>query len=120
LHIKHAGTEEYYNLEEIVDNRITVNIVDESPVQGRLHYSTFDTWSPWGSSDSPIMEKQTLEEMDFLLPIIIGSGIAVVIIILVIVLIVKSKSKKNYDQEKANGNTEEAKKLNDSTEKSLP
>ena len=66
------------------------------------------------------MEKQTLEEMDFLLPIIIGSGIAVVIIVIVIVLIVKSKSKKNYDQEKANGNTEEAKKLNDSTEKSLP
>ena len=54
MHIKHAGTEEYYNLEEIVDNRITVNIVDESPVQGRLHYSTFDTWSPWGSSDSPV------------------------------------------------------------------
>ena len=63
------------------------------------------------------MEKQTLKEMNFLLPIIIGSVIALVIILLVIFLVVKSKKDKTkYDEEKANGNTDESKKLNDSSE----
>ena len=59
------------------------------------------------------MEKQTLQEMNFLLPIIIGSVVALVLIITVIFLVVKSKKDKTkYDEEKANGATEESRKLN--------
>ena len=64
------------------------------------------------------MEKQTLQEMNFLLPIIIGSVVALALIIIVIALVVRSKKDKaQYDEEKAHGNTDESKKLNDSEEK---
>merc|ERR1712045_472612 len=63
LHIKHAGGEQYFEMNEVQDNRITINILEEADlVEGRLHYRQTDSWSPWGSSDSPIMEKQTLQE----------------------------------------------------------
>ena len=66
------------------------------------------------------MEKQTLREMNFLLPIIIGSVVALALIITVIFLVVKSKKgQAKYDSEKANGNTDESKKLNDSSEEKI-
>ena len=66
------------------------------------------------------MEKQTLKEMNFLLPIIIGSVVALVLIITVILLVVRSrKGKQEYDGEKQNGNTDESKKLNDSSEEKI-
>jgi len=121
LHIKHAGGEQYFEMNEVQDNRITINILEEADlVEGRLHYRQTDSWSPWGSSDSPIMEKQTLQEMNFLLPIIIGSVVALVLIITVIFLVVKSKKDKTkYDEEKANGATDESRKLNDSSEEKI-
>merc|ERR1712079_899786 len=84
-------------------------IAVEDRVEGRLHYRLADTWSPWGSSDSPIMEKQTLASTNFLLPIIT-----------VIIMVVKSKKDKTkYDEEKANGATDESRKLNDSSEEKI-
>jgi len=118
LHIKHAGEESYYEMGQVENNRITISIVEGDKVEGRLHYKATDSWSRWGSSDSPIMEKQTLQEMNFLLPIIIGSVVALALIIIVIALVVRSKKDKaQYDEEKAHGNTDESKKLNDSEEK---
>merc|ERR1712186_28022 len=104
---------------DVQDNRITINILEEADlVEGRLHYRLTETWSPWGSSDSPTMEKQTLQEMNFLLPIIIGSVVALVLIVTVIFLVVRSKKDKTkYDEEKANGATE--RKLNDSSEEKI-
>ena len=55
LHIKHAGGEQYFEMNEVQDNRITINILEEADlVEGRLHYRQTDSWSPWGSSDSPV------------------------------------------------------------------
>jgi len=121
LHIKHAGGEQYFEMTDVQDNRITINILEEADlVEGRLHYRLTDTWSPWGSSDSPTMEKQTLQEMNFLLPIIIGSVVALVLIVTVIFLVVRSKKDKTkYDEEKANGATDESRKLNDSSEEKI-
>ena len=66
------------------------------------------------------MEKQTLREMNFLLPIIIGSVVALALIIIVIALVVRSKKDKaQYDEEKAHGATDESKKLNDSSEEKI-
>ena len=66
------------------------------------------------------MEKQTLQEMNFLLPIIIGSVVALVLIVTVIFLVVRSKKDKTkYDEEKANGATDESRKLNDSSEEKI-
>ena len=66
------------------------------------------------------MEKQTLQEMNFLVPIIIGSVVALALIVTVIFLVLKSKKgQAKYDSEKANGNTDESKKLNDSSEEKI-
>ena len=55
MHIKHAGGEQYFEMNEVQDNRITINILEEADlVEGRLHYRQTDSWSPWGSSDSPV------------------------------------------------------------------
>ena len=63
-------------------------------------------------------EKQILKQMNFLLPVIIGSVLGLVLVIAVILVVVKSKKgQTKYDSEKANGNTDESKKLNDSEEK---
>ena len=55
MHIKHAGGEDYYNIEDVLDSRITINVMEGSDkVEGRIHYSFTDTWSPFVSSDSPV------------------------------------------------------------------
>ena len=62
-------------------------------------------------------EKQTGEEIGFLLPIIIGSVVALAVVVLIIFLVVrKKKSQLKYDAEKAEGNTDESKKFNDQME----
>ena len=54
-----------------------------------------------------------MEDMNFFLPIIIGAVVALVLIIIVIFLVIKSKKDKTkYDEEKANGATDESRKLN--------
>ena len=52
LHIKHAMGEEYLEVAELEEGRVTIAVEDR--VEGRLHYMLADTWSPWGSSDSPV------------------------------------------------------------------
>ena len=52
LHIKHAMGEEYLEMAELEGGRVTIAVEDR--VEGRLHYRLADTWSPWGSSDSPV------------------------------------------------------------------
>merc|ERR1712241_949821 len=100
--------------------KITINNFEGDKVEGRLHFKATDSWALWGSSDSTIMEKQTLQEMNFLLPIIIGSVVALALIIIVIALVVRSKKDKaQYDEEKAHGTTDESKKLNDSSEEKI-
>lgn len=123
LHIKYAGGEEFFEMTNLESDRITISLREEADkVEGRLHYAASEEndWSPWASSDAPTMEKQTLREMNFLLPIIIGSVVALALIITVIFLVVKSKKgQAKYDSEKANGDTDESKKLNDSSEEKI-
>lgn len=123
LHIKYAGGEEFLERASLESDKITIDLREEGEkVEGRLHYSSSqeDDWSPWASSDAPTMEKQTLQEMNFLLPIIIGSVVALALIITVIFLVLKSKKgQAKYDSEKANGNTDESKKLNESSEEKI-
>ena len=58
--------------------------------------------------------------MNFLVPIIIGSVVALALIVTVIFLVLKSKKgQAKYDSEKANGTTDESKKLNDSSEEKI-
>ena len=59
--------------------------------------------------------------MDVLLLILIGTVLAVLLtVILVITVIVRNKnSKRKYDTEKAQGNTDESKKLNEKTEEKI-
>ena len=65
-------------------------------------------------------EKQTGEEIGFLLPIIIGSVVSIAAVALIIFLVVRNKkSPIKYDTEKAEGNTIESKKLNDQMEEKI-
>ena len=59
--------------------------------------------------------------MDVLLLIVIGTVVAVLLTVtLVITVIVRQKkSKRKYDTEKAQGNTDESKKLNEKKEKNI-
>ena len=58
--------------------------------------------------------------MNFLLPVIIGSVVGLVLVITVILVVLKSKKgQAKYDSEKANGTTDESKKLNDSEEEKI-
>merc|ERR1712014_529633 len=78
LHIKHPGGEEFYETANLENDKITINIEEKD-------------WSPWVSSDSPTKEKQILKQMNFLLPVIIGSVLGLVLVIAVILVVVKSK-----------------------------
>lgn len=63
------------------------------------------------------MEPTPLQQMNFLLPIIIGSVVALALIVTVIAMVVRSKKvQTNYDTEKANGTSDESRKLNDSSD----
>ena len=64
MHIKHAGGEQYFEMTDVQDNRITINILEEADlVEGRLHYRLTDTWSPWGSSDSPVRARRNISSI---------------------------------------------------------
>ena len=42
-------------MEDIVDSRITISVIEGSDkVEGRVHYTFTDSWSPFVSSDSPV------------------------------------------------------------------
>jgi len=122
LHIKHLGGEEFYETADLENDKISINIEETESVVGRVHYSHQEEndWSPWVSSDSPTKEKQILKQMNFLLPVIIGSVVGLVLVITVILVVLKSKKgQAKYDSEKANGTTDESKKLNDSSEEKI-
>ena len=62
-------------------------------------------------------EKKRGGEFDILLLIIIGSVIALASLTLLVFLVIRNKkSQEKYDEEKADGNTDESKKLNDQVE----
>ena len=140
MHIKHPGGEEFYETASLKNGKITIDIEETESIVGRVHYSHQEEndWSPWVSSDSPVSsrnvlkfvllspftlqtkEKQILKQMNFLLPVIIGSVVGLVLVITVILVVVKSKKgQAKYDSEKANGTTDESKKLNDSSEEKI-
>ena len=68
LHIRHAGGEDYYEMAEVENNKITINNFEGDKVEGRLHFKATDSWSLWGSSDSPVSVELM---MDFLFILII-------------------------------------------------
>ena len=59
--------------------------------------------------------------MDVLLLIVIGTVVAVLLtaILVTTVIVRQKKSKRKYDTEKAEGNTDESKKLNEKTEEKI-
>ena len=58
--------------------------------------------------------------MDLFVPVIIGAVLTVIIItICTIVIVRKKKSSIKYDAEKAQGNSDESKKLNDQREEKI-
>ena len=60
-------------------------------------------------------------EMDFLLVIIVGAVVACALPIILVVTVVlrQKKSQRKYDTEKAEGNTDESKRLNDQSEEKI-
>lgn len=113
---------------------------EEFKIEARLRYKDFDAWSPWVSSDSPVgrnifplffasfssihhfQRQEALgSEMDFLLVIIVGAVVACALPIILVVTVVlrQKKSQRKYDTEKAEGNTDESKRLNDQSEEKI-
>ena len=121
---------------------------EEFKIEARLHYKDFDAWSPWVSSDSPVksclqiflfvshlflfnkllhcivhfQRQEALgSEMDFLLVIIVGAVVACALPIILIVTVVlrQRKTQRKYDTEKAEGNTDESKRLNEQSEEKV-
>ena len=109
---------------------------EEFKIEARLHYKDFDAWSPWVSSNSPVgqnifasfssihlfQRQEALgSEMDFLLVIIVGAVVACALPIILVVTVVlrQKKSQRKYDTEKAEGNTDESKRLNDQSEEKV-
>jgi len=121
-HVKYNTEEDYIDPTMLEDGKITVIVPQEdTEIEGRLKYQGYDSWSPWISSDSPLKEKKKGGEIGFLLPIIIGSVVALVSLILLVFLVLRNKkSTEKYDAEKAVGNTDESKKLNDQVEEKDP
>lgn len=60
-------------------------------------------------------------EMDFLLVIIVGAVVACALPIILIVTVVlrQRKTQRKYDTEKAEGNTDESKRLNEQSEEKV-
>ena len=56
LHIKHPGGEQFYEMADLENDKITINIEETESIDGRVHYSHQEEndWSPWVSSDSPV------------------------------------------------------------------
>ena len=55
-HIKHPGGEQFYEMTDLENDKITINIEETESIDGRVHYShqAENDWSPWVSSDSPV------------------------------------------------------------------
>jgi len=119
--VKQGGGEQVFDAAALEDGKITVEVAEEEfKIEARLHYKDFDAWSPWVSSDSPRQEALG-SEMDFLLVIIVGAVVACALPIILVVTVVlrQKKSQRKYDTEKAEGNTDESKRLNDQSEEKV-
>jgi len=120
-HLKYNTEEKFIDPINLEDGKMTILVPKENTkIEGRIKFKGYDVWSPWISSDSPKTEKQKADENNFLLPIIIGSVIVIALVALIIFLVVrKKKSQLKYDAEKAQGNTDESKKLNEQMEEKI-
>jgi len=119
--VKQGDGEQVFDAAALEDGKITVEVAEEEfKIEARLHYKDFDAWSPWVSSDSPRQEALG-SEMDFLLVIIVGAVVACALPIILVVTVVlrQKKSQRKYDTEKAEGNTDESKRLNDQSEEKV-
>merc|ERR1719430_495858 len=111
--VKYNSIDEMIDPSSLEDGKITVEVPNgDYKIEGRIQYQDFNTWTPWISSETPRQEAFVADK-DILTIIIVVAIIACVLLaILVIILICKRrKSKQKYDTEKAEGNTDESKKL---------
>jgi len=125
-HVKYSLQEDFFDPSNLIDGKIVITMQTENEnIEGRIRYKGFEDWTPWISSDSPMKEKQTGDEIGLLMPIIIGSVIALALVSLIVFLVVRKKKSQmkydtekasGYDDEKAIGNTDESKKLKDQIE----
>lgn len=112
--VRSGEREQVYEADGLEGGRITLEVgEEEASIEARLRYTDLDAWTPWVSSDSPRQEALGAE-MDFLLLIVIGAVVACALpVILVITCIIKQRNaKRKYDAEKAEGNSDESKRLN--------
>jgi len=119
--VRQGQGEQMFDATALEEGKITVEVAEEEfKIEARLHYKDFDAWSPWVSSDSPRQEALG-SEMDFLLVIIVGAVVACALPIILIVTVVlrQRKTQRKYDTEKAEGNTDESKRLNEQSEEKV-
>jgi hypothetical protein len=116
-HVKCGTMDQVFEASSLEDGKMTMEVpVEDCRIQGRIHYTDFHTWSPWISSDSPRQEAFGAQ-IDFLLPIVAGVMVtAAVLVILTVLIVRRKKSQLKYDAEKAEGDSDESKKLNEKTE----
>ena len=68
-----------------------------------------------------LKEKQVGDDIDMVLPIILGSVVLFVVLTIMTIFIVRKKTSQiKYDIEKVNETSEESEKLNDHTNEKLP
>merc|ERR1712156_1398972 len=116
--VRQGQGEQMFDATALEEGKITVEVAEEEfNIEARLHYKDFDAWSPWVSSDSPRQEALG-SEMDFLLVIMVGAC-ALPIILIVTVVLRQRKTQRKYDTEKAEGNTDESKRLNEQSEEKV-
>ena len=81
----------------------------------------FRYFAPSSSINSFQRQEALGSEMDFLLVIIVGAVVACALPIILVVTVVlrQRKSQRKYDAEKAEGNTDESKRLNEQSEEKV-
>ena len=64
---------------EVENNKITINNFEGDKVEGRLHFKATDSWSLWGSSDSPVSVELMMDFLFFL--IIYNDAVGMIMIV---------------------------------------
>jgi len=116
--VRSNSVDKMFDSGSLEGGRMTVEVPgeDTGPIQVRIHYTDFAIWSPWVSSASPRQEAFSMSG-SMMVPLVSGCCICLALLSLISVLIVRrKKSQLKYDQEKAEGNTEESRKLKEATE----
>merc|ERR1711915_232221 len=113
FHVIYDDKEEFIEAAALTNNRILLsNLLSYDGIKGRMKYEGFDTWTNWATLDSAVTSQQTGGYLQIIVPAVISFVIFIVIIIIGILVLRFRKSKVKYDDEKAEGMTEESKKLN--------